>query len=49
MRRRRVNKGVVAITFAVGLLVSCFCPPRLLIALLAFWVIVLGFSCSKNC
>ena len=49
MRRRRVNKGIVAITFAVGLLVSCFCPPRLLIAVLAFWVIFLGCSYSKNC
>lgn len=47
MRRRKVNKGIVAITFAVGLLVSCFCPPRVLIAVLAIWVIILGCSCSK--
>lgn len=47
MRRRKANKGIVAITFAVGLLVSCFCPPRVLIAVLAIWVIILGCSCSK--
>ncbi|MDD6478645.1 MAG: hypothetical protein PUF48_02380 [Oscillospiraceae bacterium] len=47
MRRCKFNKGLVAINFALGLLISCFCPPRFLIAVLAIWVIILGFSCSK--
>jgi len=47
MRRNKFNKGLVAINFAVGIVVSCFCPPRFLIAVLAVWVIILGFSCSK--
>ena len=41
------NKGMLAVTFAVGLLISCICPPRLLIAVLAIWVIVLGLTASK--
>lgn len=45
MRKRRANKGLIAITFSVGLLVSCFFPPRFLIAVLAVWVIILGASC----
>ncbi len=45
--RRKTNKGIVAITFAVGLLISCFCPPKFLVAVLAIWVIILGFTCSK--
>ncbi len=48
MRKRfTLNKGFVAISFAGGLLISCFCPPRFLIAVLAIWVIILGFSCAK--
>ena len=47
-RGRRNNKGVIAITFAVGLLISCFCPPRFLIAVLAIWVIILGCACAKH-
>ncbi len=47
-RGRANNKGVIAITFAVGLLVSCFCPPKFLVAVLAVWVIILGITCSKN-
>ena len=47
MRRCNFNKGIVGVTFAVGLLISCFCPPRFLVAVLAVWVIILGFSCSK--
>lgn len=42
------NKGIVAVTFAVGLLISCFCPPRFLVAVLAIWVIILGFSCARH-
>ncbi len=49
MRKRGINKGAIAITFAVGLLISCFCPPRFLVAVLAIWVIILGISCSKYC
>ncbi len=50
MRRKcnNGNKGVIAITFAIGLLISCFCPPRFLIAVLALWVIILGLSCSRH-
>ena len=46
--RRKVNKGVVAITFAVGLLISCFCPPKFLVAVLAIWVIILGITCQRR-
>ncbi len=42
-----LNKGLTAIAFAVGLLVSCFCPPRFLVAVLAIWVIILGLSAVK--
>lgn len=42
------NKGYFALTFALGLLISCFFPPRLLVAVLAIWVIVLGISSCKN-
>ena len=45
MRKRcNNNKGIMAFTFASGLLISCFCPPRFLVAVLAVWVIVLGLS-----
>ncbi len=48
MRKKiHFNKGFTAIAFAVGLLISCFCPPRLLVAVLAIWVIILGFQGSK--
>jgi len=47
MRKNRFNKGLIAINFAVGIVVSCFCPPRFLIAVLAIWVIILGCSCAK--
>ncbi len=48
MRRSGFNKGIVAITFALGLMISCFCPPRFLVAVLAIWVIILGISCIKH-
>ncbi|MDO4608644.1 MAG: hypothetical protein Q4B40_05590 [Clostridia bacterium] len=50
MRRKcgNSNRGVVGITFAVGLLVSCFCPPKFLVAVLALWVIILGVSYSRS-
>ncbi|MEE1245493.1 MAG: hypothetical protein UHM16_07505 [Acutalibacteraceae bacterium] len=49
MRKHRngFNKGFVAIAFAGGLLISCFCPPKLLVGVLAIWVIVLGFSSTR--
>lgn len=48
MRKRfTVNKGFIAISFAGGLLISCFCPPRFLVAVLAVWVIILGCSSAK--
>lgn len=43
-RRQRANKGLIGATFAAGLIVCCFCPPKLLIAVLAVWVIILGLS-----
>jgi len=48
MRRKgnNANKGLIGIVFAVGLLISCFCPPKFLVAVLAIWVIILGVS---NC
>lgn len=48
MRKRfSFNKGFTAIAFAGGMLISCFCPPKFLIAVLAIWVIILGFSSTK--
>jgi hypothetical protein len=47
MRKRCVNKGFIAIAFAVGLLVSCFGSSRFLIATLALTVILLGISYVK--
>ncbi|MBR2042929.1 MAG: hypothetical protein IJ946_01165 [Clostridia bacterium] len=44
MRKRTANKGLIAIAFAVGLLVACFASARFLIAVLAFAVILLGVS-----
>ena len=48
MRKRcNLNKGVIGLTVAAGLLISCFCPPKFLVAVLAIWVIVLGLSCCR--
>ena len=47
MRRQKTNKGTIAITFSVGLIASCFLPPKCLIAILAIWVIILGLSSPK--
>ncbi len=48
MRRRcGGNKGLFALTFACGLLISCVCPPKFLVAVLALWVIFLGISCAR--
>lgn len=47
MRRRNINKGIIAITFALALIVSSFCPPKFLVAVLSVWVIILGISCCK--
>ncbi len=44
--RKKCNRGIVAVTFAAGLLISCFCPPKFLVAVLAVWVIILGFTGS---
>ena len=40
--------ALIAIVFAVGLLISCFCPPKFLVGILAIWVIILGLSCCKH-
>lgn len=48
MRKRcSFNKGLIALTFALGLLVSCFCPPRFLVAVLSIWVIILAVSALR--
>lgn len=44
MRKKSDNKGLVAIAFAIGLLVACFASSRFLIAILACTVIILGIS-----
>ncbi len=46
-QRRGVNKGLLALTFALGLLISCFCPPKFLVAVLSIWVIILGLSSCR--
>ncbi len=46
-QRRHTNKGILALTFAIGLLTSCFCPPKFLVAALAIWVIILGVSSCR--
>ena len=43
-RSRNLNRGLIGATFAAGLIICCFCPPKILIAILAIWVIVLGLS-----
>ncbi len=43
----KCNRGIVAITFAAGLLISCFCPPKFLVAVLAAWVIILGLTAPR--
>ncbi len=47
--RRRCNSGkcTIALTFALGLLISCFCPPRFLVAVLCIWVIILALIKNK--
>ncbi len=48
MRRRfSYNKGALALTFALGLLISCFCPPKFLVGVLAIWVIILALQYPK--
>lgn len=48
MRKRcNFNKGIYALVFALGLLISCFCPPKFLVAVLAVWVIILGISSCR--
>ncbi len=41
------NKCTVALTFAIGLLISCFCPPRFLVAVLSIWVIILAITKNR--
>ena len=48
MRKRcHFGKGPLALTFAIGMLVSCFCPLKFLVAVLSIWVIVLALSCIR--
>ncbi|MGI6279161.1 MAG: hypothetical protein ACOYJS_01205 [Acutalibacteraceae bacterium] len=46
-KRFNCNKGYAALIFALGLLVSCFCPPKFLVAVLAIWVIILALSSTR--
>lgn len=48
MRGRRDRKGCFAVAFAFGLLVAFFCPPKIIIAILAVVVIILGIVCIKS-
>jgi len=48
MRKRcGINKGILAIAFALGIALACICPSEFLVAVLAVAVIVLGISCLK--
>lgn len=47
MRKKPMNKGVIAVSFSIGLLLSCFCSARILIAILAITVILLGCSYAR--
>lgn len=42
-----INKGILAIAFALGIALACICPSEFLVAILAIAVIVLGISCLK--
>lgn len=44
MRRKKVNKGAIAIAFGVGFILACCCPSGLTIAVLAIAVIIMGIS-----
>ncbi len=46
-RKNGFNRGVLALTFALGILISCFCPPKFLIGVLGVWVVILCLPCSK--
>lgn len=41
------NKGICSLAFALGLILSCVCPPKFLVAILALWVIILGISSCR--
>ena len=47
MRSSTGNKGALAVALGVGLLFACYCPPHILIALLAVVVILLGIAFVK--
>lgn len=44
---RKSRKYIRLIFFGIGLLVASFCPPKIVIAVLAVTVIVLGIIGSK--
>ncbi|MDR1892545.1 MAG: hypothetical protein LBQ48_06015 [Oscillospiraceae bacterium] len=47
MRTHVHKRGVLAFAFGAGLIVSSFCPTRLLITALAVVVLLLGISCCR--
>ena len=45
--RRNFGKCTVALTLAIGMLLSCFCPPKFLVAVLCIWVIILALAKNR--
>lgn len=41
------RKFIWLVAFGIGLLVACFCPPKILVIILAAAVIVLGVTGTK--
>ncbi len=38
------NVGKLAVAFGIGLILSCFCPPALMMFIIAVIIIVLGIA-----
>ncbi|HHW46621.1 MAG TPA: hypothetical protein GXX17_06915 [Clostridiales bacterium] len=48
MSGRKDRRGCFAVAFAAGLLIAYFCPPKIIIGILAVVVIILGIVCIKS-
>lgn len=46
--KRRLNGGVFAIAFAIGLLAAFFLPPMCLVVILIIALLILGITCYKH-
>ncbi|MGN1080652.1 MAG: hypothetical protein ACI4QV_01040 [Acutalibacteraceae bacterium] len=44
MKKSCGKSGLIAIAFGAGLLVSCFCPAEVMVAVLAIALIIVGIS-----